>query len=290
MHQRYLYSLILELTSTRAASIPATNGHQAQALFLDLVRQVDPALSARLHDEPGYRPYTVSPLRGARTRDGLLFLQAGQPYHIRITLLDDGQLWQCLSARCLATPSLTLFLDTAEFQLQRVLSTPESDATGWAGHADWQTLASIPARRAITLYFASPCAFSLGDRRYALFPEPRLVWDSLLRTWNLYAPEVLHIEKTALRDFVTNQVAISDYALHTTTLHFPRYIRKGFLGTCSYCIQTSAASANHVATLAAFARYSGIGYKTPMGMGQVRQEDPTASEYHDAPKVREAQV
>jgi CRISPR-associated endoribonuclease Cas6 len=268
-----LYSIILELSATSTTTIPASTGYQAHALFLDLIRQVDPALSSRLHDEPEYRPFTVSMLSGANTRDGKAFLQAGQTYRLRITLLDGGHLWQCLSTHFLEARSITLYLDKAEFQLARVLSTPAADATDWASYTDWQTLASTAPRRSITIRFASPCAFSMGDRRFALFPEPMLVWDSLMRTWNRYAPEVLRIDKLAMRDFVTHHIVISDYELHTTCLHFPKYAQKGFVGSCSYMVKTDDGNASQVAALAEFARYAGVGYKTTMGMGQARIEE-----------------
>jgi len=248
-------------------------GHQAHALFLDLVRQVDPALSSRLHDEQEYRPFTVSMLNGANIRSDTAFLQAGQTYRLRVTLLDGGPLWQSLSAHFLETGPLTLYLGKAGFQLARVISTPDTDATGWAGHTDWQTLAACMPRHAITMRFASPCAFSMGDRRFALFPEPMLVWDSLMRTWNRYAPEVLRIDKSAMRDFVTRHVTISDYNLRTTCLYFPRYSQKGFIGTCNYAVEMDREYAAQLMVLAEFARYAGIGYKTTMGMGQARIEE-----------------
>jgi CRISPR-associated endoribonuclease Cas6 len=268
-----LYSIILELSATSTTTMPTSMGHQAHALFLDLVRQVEPALSSRLHDEPEYRPFTVSMLSGANIRDGRAFLQAGQLYRLRLTLLDGGHLWQCLSAYLLEAHLVTLHLDKAEFQIARLLSTPAADLTGWAGYADWQTLAATTPRCSITMRFASPCAFSLGDRCFALFPEPLLLWDSLMRTWNRYAPKELRIDKLALRDFVTHQVVISDYNLHTTCLHFPRYVQKGFTGICSYSVKTESGYASQLAALAKFARYAGVGYKTTMGMGQARFEE-----------------
>ncbi len=107
-------------------------GHQAHALFLDLVRQVDPALSSRLHDEQEYRPFTVSMLSGANIRGDTAFVQAGQVYRLRVTLLDGGSLWQCLSAHFLEAGPMILYLGKAAFQLARVLSTPGADVTGWA--------------------------------------------------------------------------------------------------------------------------------------------------------------
>jgi CRISPR-associated endoribonuclease Cas6 len=282
MQSTYLYSIILELSATITTTIPASMGHQAHALFLDLVKQVDPALSSRLHNEPEYRPFTVSMLGGVNIRNGKAFLQMGQSYRLRVTLLDGGHLWQSLSVYFLEANPITLRLDKAEFTLTRVLSTSSADIMGWAGYADWQTLAATLPRRDITMRFASPSAFSMGDRRFALFPEPILLWDSLMRSWNRYAPEVLHIDKTAMRDFVTRHVTVSDYNLHTTCLYFPKYTQRGFIGTCSYSIQeTTDECAPQLSALAEFARYSGVGYKTTMGMGQTRIEEIEESLRHD---------
>jgi CRISPR-associated endoribonuclease Cas6 len=156
-----------------------------------------------------------------------------------------------------------------------VISTPSNDPTGWAGYTDWQTLAATPAREMLTLRFASPTAFSVGNRRFALFPEPLLVWDSLVRTWNRYAPEILHLDKPAIREFVAQHVAVTDYLLQTTTLYFPHSVQKGFIGTCTYTIQQSSENeqALHLAALASFARFAGVGSKTTMGMGQARLEE-----------------
>jgi CRISPR-associated endoribonuclease Cas6 len=266
----YLYSITLELSPTANATLPSTTGHQAHALFLDLINQIDPALASRLHDELDYRPFTVSPLKGAREREKSLLLEAGRIYHLRITLLDGGSLWQCLSQRFLESPNIFLQLRDVTFLLSRVISTPSTDTTGWAGYTDWQTLTNTPAQRIITIYFDSPTAFSLGNRHFALFPEPTLLWDSLMRTWNHYAPECLHMDKQVIREFVKSNITISDYDLHTTLQHFPKYIQKGFVGTCTYQIGTDNGLAPQITTLASFARYAGIGYKTTMGMGQAR--------------------
>jgi len=269
----YLHSVLLELGTQSAATVPATTGHLAHALFLDLVKQVDAALATRLHEEPGYRPFTVSPLIGGHVQHGHVALAAGQSCRLRITLLDGGPLWQCLSGRFHQAPAMTLRLGEVQFKLDRLLATPTADATGWAAFTDWQTLSEMPVRRTITLRFASPTVFSLGKREFALFPEPALVWDSLLRTWNSYAPEVLRIEKEALRSFVARQVVIVDQTIRRTTLHFHSHRQQGFLGTCTYRIQQG--EQEHMAQLTAlaeFARYSGVGSKTTMGMGQVRVE------------------
>jgi len=270
MGLNYLYSIILELSPTTNATLPATTGHQAHALLLNLIQQVDPALATRLHNEENYRPFTVSPLCAGIQKDTKLFLRTGQAYTLRVTLLDGGSLWHCLSQRFLAEPNILLQLGEVTFTLSRVTSTPSTDTTGWAGYTDWQTLANAPAQRSITIQFDSPTAFSMGSRHFALFPEPTLLWDSLMRTWNHYAPECLHMDKQVAREFVKNNIVISDYDLHTTTLHFPKSIQKGFSGTCTYQLKTGDGYAPQITALATFSRYAGVGYKTTMGMGQAR--------------------
>ncbi|MGI8588299.1 MAG: CRISPR system precrRNA processing endoribonuclease RAMP protein Cas6 [Chloroflexia bacterium] len=275
MSSNYLHSLILHLTARNDALIPRTMGHKVHAAFLDLVKQVDQTLSDRLHNENGYRPFTVSPLTGGSVQGEQIALRAGHPCRLRLTLLDGGRLWDCLSSRVLAADDpLIVRLGAADLGLTRLLATPAADPSGWAGFTDWQALAATPARRHITIQFASPTAFNLGDKHFALFPEPKLVWESFMRVWNLYAPPVLHLDRPALTEFITRAVVVSDYNLSTATLHYPGYTQKGFVGTCTYLMPDADPRAAQLAALAEFSRYAGVGYKTTMGMGQARPVAP----------------
>ncbi len=276
----YLYSVLLELTPTSTSTLPATMGHLTHALFLDLIRQVDSPLATRLHDEPNYRPFTISPLNGAKVQNDTLFIKPGQLCNLRVTLLDGGTLWQNLSRCFLEIQPTALRIGNNEFKLNRMLSTPGSDSDGWAGFVDWPTLAATTARRTITMNFVSPTAFSLWNRQFALFPEPMLLWDSLVRVWNNYAPPVLQIDKPTLRTFISENVAVSDYALHTCNVNFPKYGQKGFVGTCSYAVHQEGEKAAQLAALAEFARYAGVGCRTTMGMGQTRTVDINPKDTH----------
>jgi CRISPR Cas6 N-terminal domain len=88
MDANLLYSILLEFVVRHAAVIRVTTGYLAQALFLNLVKQFDPVLSMRLHNEPAYRPYTISPLSGGTGVGECFTLHNGQRCHLRITLLD----------------------------------------------------------------------------------------------------------------------------------------------------------------------------------------------------------
>ncbi len=271
MSTGYLHSVILELAAKHPATLPVTVGQQTHALFLNLISQVDPCLATRLHEEPGYRPFTVSFLSGGHRHGDHLALQSGERCFLRVTLLDGGPLWSCLRTRFTEGARAPLSLGAAQLELDRLISTPAADPTGWAAFTDWRALALTPARSSITLRFASPTAFSLGQRQFSLSPDPTLVWRSLLRTWNLYAPEEYRLAKEPLRDFISSAVFVERSTVSLATVHYATHPQRGFVGECRYLIRRSEQeAARHVAMLAEFSRYAGIGSKTTMGMGQVR--------------------
>jgi CRISPR-associated endoribonuclease Cas6 len=274
MHRTTLYSVLLELQAQHEAHLPATMGHQIHAMFLQLIARADPALSVRLHDEPVYRPFTLSPLLGGVSHGNRVALFPGPTYHVRVTLLDGGKLWDCLSTLLLETGPVEVRLGEASFKATRLISTEASDPTSWAARTSWQQLVSTPLRRTITLTFASPTAFNMSGSYFALFPEPPLVWESLIRVWNRCAPDSLKMEKQEAQVFLRHHVNVSACDLSTRTLHYPNYTQKGFCGRCRYQMTGSDEHARMLTVLAEFARYAGIGYKTTMGMGQARRENP----------------
>jgi CRISPR-associated endoribonuclease Cas6 len=244
--------------------------HQTHALVLNLVRQFNSGLSTRLHNEPGYRPFTVSPLRGLAVSGDHMLLRHDRPCYLRITLFDDGSLWQQLCTHFQESGPIYVQLGNSVLRLTRLLSSPENDPTGWVCSTDWQTLLTHPAKQTIIMHFVSPTAFSWGNRHFVLFPEPFLLWESLLHTWNRYAPESYRVKRQGLRECLLNNVRVTKCSLRTRTLYFPNYTQKGFVGSCSYSFKAPDDDAALLTTLAAFAFYAGVGYKTTMGMGQVR--------------------
>jgi CRISPR-associated endoribonuclease Cas6 len=267
-----LYSVVMQLKARNSVSISATTGHLVHAMFLNLIKRFDAALSARLHDEPGYRPFTVSSLLGVPKQGNQIALQEGQICYLRLTLLDGGMLWYNLNNFLLGTTSVTMNLGSCALQLVRIFSSSLIDPTGWARTTNWQSLVSVPATRSITFSFETPTAFNLGDREFLLFPEPLPLWESLMRVWNNYSPLNYKMERQLVRESVVKSTVVAECNLWTETLYFPKYTQKGFTGTCRYTFESENDMIRYLAILAAFAPYSGIGYKTTMGMGQVRVE------------------
>jgi len=92
------FSLLLHGYPKTDIPVAHVQGPALQGMFLHLMQAVDPAVSARLHTDDKYRPYTVSPLGIDRDHKGFQgfrfphapMLRHGTPCYLRITLLDDA--------------------------------------------------------------------------------------------------------------------------------------------------------------------------------------------------------
>ena len=83
-----------------------------------------------------------------------------------------------------------------------------------------------------------------------------------------------------IEQYIENDgMIISDYALRPHQVCFANHPQRGFVGSCSYDVRGSGERVTkegsltvrqQVLMLARLAFYCGVGYKTPMGLGQVR--------------------
>ncbi len=313
-----LYALQLRLSPVEAGELRLNTGAPAQAAFLDLLRQVDPELTARLHAADLRRPYTLGLLRGfdhldARTRAEVMAgaralpVTPGAVFWLRVTIL-DAELFQSFTRAMLEhAGSLIMRIGGARFAVTRVLGMPEPGERGpsWVGHATFaDLLADRTPTRQWRFEFATPTAFSLGQRAwgkaFALFPDPGQVWRSLARMWETFAPAQLSMAAMALTprdlaEFCDEALVVTRYQLETQYLPGARFGQAGFQGTVEYTLMhdLQAPAAQWLAPLARFALYAGVGYKTSMGMGQTRWLPGTARrETEDAsqPSATQSQI
>jgi CRISPR-associated endoribonuclease Cas6 len=270
-----LYALVVVLIPDAHTVEPLgpESAAYAHSAFLDLVRRADPDVSAALHSGSERRPFTVSLLTERPTRR----LAASGPTRaprLRLTLLQPD-LFAVLRRVVLSSGKpFHLRLGNRSFRPSELLLTPDSDL--WAGHARYQDLGVRATSRRIAFEFTSPITFSLGQRpwgrRLEPVPLPALVFDSLWRKWNAFAPEELRLG-TEIPRIAQEQVVISDLQGGTGDMPFPRSPQRGFVGRCAYDLKGEFAPEMLCAlnALADFAFFAGVGYKTTMGMGQTRR-------------------
>jgi CRISPR-associated endoribonuclease Cas6 len=230
-------------------------------------------------------------------------LEKGEERLLRVTLL-DGALYQPLMApflRAGAPPTVTL--GAAHLCVAGVQATP--GISPWVGYADPSDLLTKAATTdLISLVFESPTAFSRGQSAWGkmmdLLPAPSLVFDSLIGKWKAMAqwqqPALPLPDRQSLLQFVEERVVVKEIEhLKTVMLRYTSGPQIGVVGALTYQIkgETSSTSNTNAHTaraglpdlmplskdgpllwlnaLADFAFYSGIGYRTTLGMGQARR-------------------
>ncbi len=277
-----LYALLIRLTAARDGRLRATQGHLAHAAFLGMVRQVDPALAEGLHSARGRKPFTISPLEGfGRRRDGRLVIDAGREGWLRLTLLDPTLFRAFLAYFLEGGRRPALRLEQCDFGISEVISTPGSHPL-----AGYDSLAGLRARwdaaeltanhRAVPLHFWSPTAFSLRagpgrGRRMHVLPDPPLIFGELAGYWDRLAGDET---QAAVREFAAGHVVVARHDIATHAFDFGGgRVQIGFTGRVTFELlnRDDPDMARHLHRLADLAFYTGIGYKTTMGMGQVRR-------------------
>jgi len=266
-----LISCIISLQVAAEALVPPALGQVLHAFFLDSVRALDAELSAELHAPAAVKPFTVSPLWGrAEFTDNRWRLYPGEEYTFRVTAVSP-RLGAWL--RDIWLNALPEEITLAGARLKLTGATADARRHPWAGAADyleiynkWISRDEVPGR--FTLAFRSPTAFRNRGINYPL-PDPQKIFVQLLQKWNRYSPINLGDNFT---EFIENNVYPASFKLETKIIHFDRYKQVGFTGLCTFGMRGREGEipARVVHMLAEYAFYAGVGYKTTMGMGQVR--------------------
>ncbi|WP_110515523.1 CRISPR-associated endoribonuclease Cas6 [Herpetosiphon llansteffanensis] len=262
--QPELIACVLELTAAHGTQLERTQGHRAHALFLELIKASDPALSEQLHAASQTKPWTVTPLPQQARR-----LHNGESYPLRVAFLQANLYWP-FAQSFLQRPQQQLRLGSSNFKLHAIHTTSQDSA--WAGTSTWQTLVDqAQASDEVTLWFATPTCFKLGrDRtgkqRIGVLPDGQSVFQSLLRRWNAFAPTPL----ASCEQLEQFDIQIKRYQLHTDMLHAQNK-QLGFLGKVCYKLAGDLHERRILTTLADAAMYLGVGAKTTQGMGLVQR-------------------
>ena len=307
-----LFSVLLRLHPIELGWVSPSSGSQAHAAFLEIVNQNEPTLAEQLHQPNHRRPFTVGLLQGfnhlsaaqldeAITKNQKVQVLPGQVYWLRITML-DSRLFGTFVQHLITKPrTFIIRLGEARFEVSRLIGSPDPNnaANPWAAYSSFAELSAFtPVQRYYEFEFATPTAFSMGQQHWGklmkLLPEPAHVFESLAKQWETFAPEHLRMATNGLtaRHLATwceESLIVARYALETRYLPSSKFAQAGYQGKIIYEMKgiQSTPEAAWLTPLAHFALFSGVGYKTSMGMGQarctnlVREGDRTQGDYHD---------
>ncbi|GCE09285.1 hypothetical protein KDAU_66140 [Dictyobacter aurantiacus] len=285
------------------------SGDLVHAAFLNWVRTSAPDIAEWLHQGNKRRlvtcsslqfPLPITRMREAEKNNTHLPLQPEKIYTVRITLLLDELfplLYEALMGFDMSNQAARrqpfMQLGKQSLLLQEAVVTDE--ASQWCGTTSLQELVeeiqSLPSGHVhpLTLEFASLTTFNRSNQRnkiygshYAMLPLPIYIFPMLANRWCEFAPpEYAHIiQRDQIEQYILDDgMIIYDYALQSHRVTFTNHPQRGFVGTCTYHLYQSSDPVTpeapltvrqQILLLARFAFYSGIGYKTAMGMGQTR--------------------
>lgn len=255
--------------------ISPVHGRFAHAAFLQWIKESDPAVAKRLHTGQRPRPFSLAVLPSIGG--------AGNELLLRAAFLDHALFETFVERLRPDRQRPVLRLGDTFFDIQETSALPSR--LGWSNQTTWSALAGSGREdRRISLEFATPTAFSLGERdsrkRLLLFPLPEALWENWARRWNEHGGDPVSVQ--AVGQEASRSALVADYALHTQTLDLGRFRQKGFVGTVRYDLGETASPemVQRMNALADFAFYCGTGSKTAMGCGLTRRlpvgEEPGA--------------
>lgn len=304
-----LYALKLQLRPLQRGTLMPFNGELVHGAFLHWLRAAAPDVANWLHEGQKRRIFTCSSLQFNRPPHILfraeqenihLPLDPEETYSVRITLL-LGDLFPLLHealtkfrlARQETDTAPLLRIGKQRLLLDELIVT-NHDPASWTGFTSLPSLVELAQQQrfgreaALTLNFASLTTFSRGSSKIGygmhqvMLPLPLMVFQNLARRWEDIAPPELVdlVQPERIEQYLQEDGAIIvDYDLKAHHVHFTTHQQRGFIGTCTYLLRGLDEPTSQEAPLtirqqlhllAQLAFYSGIGYKTAMGLGQAR--------------------
>jgi CRISPR-associated endoribonuclease Cas6 len=267
-----LTALVLEVAPPRPTTTPGHLGRAAYALLLRLITAEEPALAEALHSSNERKPFTCSTLVGGQRRGkDERYFSPEETAWLRFTGLNAD-----VSAhlrRLADDPPESVDLDGRRFQVHT--ATLDGDVHRWAGQHSYEALSAPyllgqqkPAYR-LQLSFASPTTFRSRGRSHPV-PMADWVFGNLWDFWNAFSPVPLADET---RRYADECVVLNRYRLRTHAVPMKaNVVQMGCVGQAYYVILDRdrywAATLN---LLAEYAFYSGVGYRTTVGLGQTRR-------------------
>ncbi|MBA3920507.1 MAG: CRISPR system precrRNA processing endoribonuclease RAMP protein Cas6 [Nostocaceae cyanobacterium] len=265
-----LHSIVVELAAADVGDIPPTLARSLHALVLKWLALGNPEAAEIVHESQN-SPLSISGLQGNRRPSGT---QVGDFFYFRIGILDSSLTEPLLSGfEQLEKQPLTLA--NFPFVLRNIYALPGTHRL--AGAADYRMLSHLPqVLTDIELCFLSPTSFK-QNQSVQTFPLPELVFNSLHRRWNTFAPSEYQLPE------IEWQASVSAYDLKTHALKMLGGAEIGAQGWVRY--RFGDIDAARIATiLANFAFFSGVGRKTSMGMGQTQLAMTSALEQTSKPQ------
>ncbi|APT75359.1 hypothetical protein XO10_02095 [Marinitoga sp. 1135] len=262
------YSIVIELKALESGVIPTFPGKKIHGLFFNILKDVDKEISYKLHEDKNYKPFTVSSFLGKKIDEPVTILK-GKRYYIRMTFLEE-KIFILFTTKIFKNKIFKekINIEDISFSIIRIIF--DKEHSKWANLLTIDDLLKENYDNKISLTFITPTLFKTGDK-HLRYPDPEKIFNSLLIKFNKYSPYKLN-EKVKEK---FNTIKIIQRKTHLKYIYFPNFYLQGFTGNVVFEIPEDNYELKKTANiLSDFAFYAGVGYKTTMGLGQTRREEP----------------
>ncbi len=264
-----LAAFVFHLQPRQDLVLEPGHGKAIHGMFYDLLRRLDPELSASLHQGEGVRPFTLSPFLESRRWRAVRRAKKGDVLVWRCTLLHDRLVQRLQSAWLPPGPAPEFSFLGSRLRVHRLLMSPEN-SRGWANvTSPGELMNGCQSSRRFEMEFFTPTAFRRGDHDLPL-PLPELVFGSYLqRARKLFPDPEIPAELTHQ---LPELVYLARHNIRSAPFFSGSSKVTGFVGTAEFVIPQKAPDelARWIHWLAHLAFYLGTGRKTTMGMGMTR--------------------
>lgn len=279
-----LAAIDVRVYPTTDVELPHPSAHLLHAAVLNMVRSADPDTSAYLHDTDQVKPLSVSTLwPRTRAQGDRLVTRRFTECRFRVCCL-TRKVFEAVSA-----PILTACASNGSMNIQgKEFVVIEAGMEPPYGGSETFRDVYRDAGTTAVLRFVSPTTFRRKGLNVPL-PDPGLVYGSLWQKWQQFSD--VSVEQEVFEEMVA-ALALSGVDLHTRVWKFPRFKMIGFAGLARFELVRKVCedSRKLFHGLSALAFYSGVGYRTAMGMGQctlITAEDSEEVEAASAPEREE---
>lgn len=142
--------------------------------------------------------------------------------------------------------------------------------SAWEEAVPYAALAAAPPAERAVMHFRSVTYFSRAGRAHPL-PDPGLLYGSLIRRWNHYAPDQARITDVEEKELLST-VVLSAHDISSSPVDLGAGTRIGFTGTAAFRLHgqhAGTAQQQQFTALSLFATIAGAGAQTTHGLGTV---------------------
>ena len=250
--------------------IPQLTSKVSKTLLLRLLKNARRIIRLVSINEP-YKPLALSMiyhkgryLYGTKKSNRVIYLKKGNRYSFDVTFLSSELIKEMIKVIIKEMPETVQPLYDGKVLIHGIS----------VEYKDFDKI-SINFENSFKMEFLTPTQFAVKHvssiTRFRLFPIPTLIYLSLVRCWNKYAPKHLSFNEEKLVGRVAVSVFEADWGnlKPVTIIHNKKTVIRGVTGWCIYQIYDEDVQ-KASQKLLAYAEYVGVGKSRTLGLGRVK--------------------